>query len=68
MSTSVMTQYLQRITKRLEGFHDTNTTSIQLAARMVADQVKNDRIVYAYGPGGHSNLGSQEEEASPHLS
>ena len=60
MSTRIMTQYLQRITKHLEVLHDTNTTSIQLAARMVADQIKNDKIVYAYGPGGHSNLGSQE--------
>lgn len=60
MSTRIMTQYLQRITEHLEVLHDTNTTSIQLAARMVADQIKNDKIVYAYGPGGHSNLGSQE--------
>ncbi|MDR6550427.1 putative phosphosugar-binding protein [Paenibacillus qinlingensis] len=27
---------------------------------MVANHVKQDKIVYAYGPGGHSNLGSQE--------
>jgi Uncharacterized protein containing SIS (Sugar ISomerase) phosphosugar binding domain len=60
MSTSVMTQYLQRIIEHLEGLHDKNKASIQLAAQMVADQVKRDKIVYAYGPGGHSNLGSQE--------
>jgi uncharacterized phosphosugar-binding protein len=55
-----MTQYLQRIIEHLEVLHEKNAESIQLAARMVADQVKNDKLVYAYGPGGHSNLGSQE--------
>lgn len=60
MSTSVMTQYLQRIIEHLEGLHDTNAASIQQAARMVADQIKDDKIIYAYGPGGHSNIGAQE--------
>src|SRR5690242_19677664 len=27
---------------------------------MTADHIKGDKIVYIYGPGGHSNLGSQE--------
>lgn len=30
------------------------------AASMVAEQIKKDQIVYVYGPGGHSNLASQE--------
>jgi uncharacterized phosphosugar-binding protein len=60
MSTSVMTQYLQKIIKHLETLHDENKESIQVAAQMVADQVKRDKIIYAYGPGGHSNIGSQE--------
>lgn len=60
MSTSVMTQYLQQIIEHLEALHDQNKEPIQIAAHMVADQVKNDKIIYAYGPGGHSNLGSQE--------
>ncbi|HTK10993.1 MAG TPA: SIS domain-containing protein [Ktedonobacteraceae bacterium] len=60
MSARVMTQYLQRIVAHLEGLHEKNAEAIQLAARLVADQVKSDKIVYAYGPGGHSNIGSQE--------
>jgi len=30
------------------------------AAERVAEQIAADRLVYAYGPGGHSNLASQE--------
>jgi uncharacterized phosphosugar-binding protein len=60
MSTSIMAQYLQKITAHLEALHDQNKASILMAARMVADQIKHDNIVYAYGPGGHSNIGSQE--------
>jgi len=30
------------------------------AAARVADQIAADRLVHVYGPGGHSNLGSQE--------
>lgn len=60
MSTPAMTQYLQLIVEHLQLLHESNRESIQQAARMVADQVKADKLVYAYGPGGHSNLGSQE--------
>lgn len=60
MSTLAMTRYLQLIVEHLQLLHESNQESIQQAARMVADQVKADKLVYAYGPGGHSNLGSQE--------
>jgi uncharacterized phosphosugar-binding protein len=60
MSTPAMTRYLQLIVEHLQLLHESNRESIQQAARMVADQVKADKLVYAYGPGGHSNLGSQE--------
>ncbi|GHO56252.1 sugar isomerase domain-containing protein [Ktedonobacter robiniae] len=60
MSTPAMTRYLQLIVEHLQLLHESNRASIQQAARMVADQVKADKLVYAYGPGGHSNLGSQE--------
>jgi uncharacterized phosphosugar-binding protein len=33
---------------------------LQQAAARVADQIAADRLVYIFGPGGHSNLASQE--------
>jgi uncharacterized phosphosugar-binding protein len=56
----VMTQYFQKIVKNLEILHQEEKASIQKAANMLADHIKQDKLVYAYGPGGHSNLGSQE--------
>ncbi|QHE53037.1 sugar isomerase domain-containing protein [Pontibacillus sp. HMF3514] len=60
MSETVMTQYFHKIVKHLEKLHEEEVENVQKAALMVAEQVKEDKIVYAYGPGGHSNLGSQE--------
>lgn len=60
MSSLLSTQYLDQVTNHLKKLHDEEGESILKAARMVAEQIKQDRLVYAYGPGGHSNLGSQE--------
>jgi uncharacterized phosphosugar-binding protein len=60
MAASVTTQYLHKVTEHLQKLHEEESDSIRKAARMIADHVKEDKIVYAYGPGGHSNLGSQE--------
>lgn len=60
MSTKLMTQYLNKVTAHIQLLHDEEQEAIMQAARMVAEQIKQDKLVYAYGPGGHSNLGSQE--------
>lgn len=57
---NVMTQYLNKIVHHLETLHQEEQTSIGKAAHLLAEHIKQDKIVYAYGPGGHSNLGSQE--------
>ena len=38
----------------------TERENILKAARLVADQVKQDKKVYVFGPGGHSNLAAME--------
>ena len=60
METPLMTHYLHQITEHLQRLHDEEADAIRAAARLVADQVKADKIVYAYGPGGHSNIAAQE--------
>jgi uncharacterized phosphosugar-binding protein len=60
VNLSVTTQYFQKVVQHLQQLHDEETGAIQKAARMIADHIKEDKIIYAYGPGGHSNLGSQE--------
>lgn len=55
-----MSQLFAHITDHLTRIHDEEQQAIRQAARAVADHVKEDKLVYVYGPGGHSNLGSQE--------
>lgn len=57
---SAMTKYLGKIISHLQIIHDEEAEAVKRAARLVAEQIKQDKVVYAYGPGGHSNLGSQE--------
>lgn len=59
MAETIMTQYLRKIVAHLEKLQE-EADGVKKAARLVADHVKQDKIVYVYGPGGHSNLGSQE--------
>ncbi|MGG1575989.1 sugar isomerase domain-containing protein [Fictibacillus sp. NRS-1165] len=60
MKTPLMTEYLQGIILHLEKINKEEQHAIKEAAKLVAEQVKQDKLIYAYGPGGHSNLGSQE--------
>ncbi|MBS4208098.1 SIS domain-containing protein [Bacillus sp. FJAT-50079] len=55
-----MIQYYEEINHYLKEIIDTEKEKIKEAAKLVADQIKKDRIFYVYGPGGHSNLASQE--------
>lgn len=60
MSDSPATRYLTAVTEHLQRLHDEERTAIEAAARLVAEQVRADRLVHVYGPGGHSNLAAQE--------
>jgi uncharacterized phosphosugar-binding protein len=55
-----ITQLYYKVIKHLELLLEEEAASIGKAARLIADHVKQDKIIYAYGPGGHSNLASQE--------
>ncbi|GGH86373.1 putative phosphosugar-binding protein [Pullulanibacillus pueri] len=56
----VMSQYLEKITAHLHSLHDGAGEAVYQAAVLVAEQIKQNKLVFIYGPGGHSNLGSQE--------
>lgn len=57
---SVMDVYYDEIFKIINEIRETERENILKAARMVADQVKADKLVYVFGPGGHSNLAAME--------
>lgn len=56
----LMLTYYEEINKSLSEILKTEKKNIQKAAQLVAAQIKQDKIFYVFGPGGHSNLASQE--------
>jgi len=52
--------YLAAVTAIMQRIEAEETPAIEAAAAVLADQVGADRLVHIYGPGGHSNLASQE--------
>ena len=57
---SLGADYLAQITTLLQSIQDEEAKPIAEAAVVLADQIGDDRLVHIYGPGGHSNLASQE--------
>jgi len=57
---SIVDGYLTKISTLLDSIRAAEGRAIARAADLLADQVMRDRLVYVYGPGGHSNLASQE--------
>lgn len=56
----VLKLYRKEVFGIIDEIYDTEEKNILKAARMVADHVKKDKIVYVFGPGGHSNLAAME--------
>lgn len=52
--------YFADVTALMARIRDEERESLAEAACLVADQIAADRLVHVYGPGGHSNLASQE--------
>jgi uncharacterized phosphosugar-binding protein len=52
--------YLRTVTALLERIHAEEYEAIGRAAEAVAAQIRQDRLVHIFGPGGHSNLAAQE--------
>lgn len=57
---SVMDAYYKEVIGIITDIHKNEKERILQCARVVADQVKKDRLVYIWGPGGHSNLAAME--------
>lgn len=44
----------------IESICETESHNVEKAAHLIAEQVKSDRLIYVYGVGGHSFVGSEE--------
>lgn len=57
---SLCSDYLGNVSALMQRILDEEESPLDRAATLVADQIAQDRLVHVYGPGGHSNLASQE--------
>lgn len=51
---------LQEVMSIIQDIHENEKERILQAAKVVADQVAKDKLVYIWDPGGHSNLAAME--------
>ncbi|GAA4892123.1 SIS domain-containing protein [Tessaracoccus lubricantis] len=57
---SILGRYFDAVVAHLTALRDTSGDAVARAAELVAQKVMADELVYVYGPGGHSNLATQE--------
>ncbi|MES2390307.1 MAG: SIS domain-containing protein [Acidobacteriota bacterium] len=53
-------EYLERVISLMRSIAEEEADALDKAAERLADQIAMDRMVHVFGPGGHSNLASQE--------
>ena len=58
--TNFVKEYLNELENRMEKILNEQKPMLLRAARMVADQIKQDKLVYVFGSGGHSNMMAEE--------
>ena len=57
---SAMDAYHKEVIGIIDAIHNQEKERILKAAKAIAEHVTQDKIVYIWGPGGHSNLGAME--------
>jgi uncharacterized phosphosugar-binding protein len=57
---TIARRYRDAINMLLDDLERAETDHVNAAAERIAAHIAEDRLVYVYGPGGHSNLAAQE--------
>lgn len=57
---SVMNQYHEQVFGIINRIHNEEKDRILKVAQVIAEHIKKDKLVYVWGPGGHSNLATME--------
>ena len=60
LSDNLCENYLSSIVEILTKINEEEKASIDFASKKISNQIKEDKLIYIFGPGGHSNLASQE--------
>lgn len=59
-SGCVMDLYYKEVINIISEIHNNEKPRIIEAAKVISEQIKKDKLVYIWGPGGHSNLAAME--------
>ena len=59
-ANEICENYIRQVTDLMQRILREETSVMDLAADRVTQQIAQDKLVYVYGPGGHSNLAAQE--------
>ena len=59
-SSDIMSGYLEKIVALLTSIKDEDPEKLRTVARLLASHIAQDKLVYLYGPGGHSNMNATE--------
>ena len=60
MKENIMANYLDTIIGYLTTIKNEEEGNIRECAKIIANQIAQDKLVYIYGPGGHSNMNAME--------
>lgn len=60
MKDNIMGVYLESILQYLRRIQEEEEGAIREAASVITEQIRQDKLVYIYGPGGHSNMSAME--------
>ncbi len=53
-------RYFDIVVRVLDEIRQMNRDSFQKAAELIAGRLEQDKLIFVYGPGGHSHIGSEE--------
>lgn len=57
---SVIQKYKDEVFQIIDQIFEEEHERIMVAAEVIAEHLKKDRIIHVWGPGGHSNLAAME--------
>ena len=60
VADQLCSEYLNDVMSLMREIQQTEKANLDAAAQLMARQIAGDSLVHVYGPGGHSNLATQE--------
>ena len=60
MKQDIMQEFFDQAVGYMTRIKEEERERIQTAATLIADQIEKDKLIYIWGPGGHSNMNAME--------